>query len=126
MRTLMPGGFTSQKRRSTSMDDTVGSKPFPQLSCLNKDDMLSHAMSISIINPDDGQPFTIGKQGGARENDFVLNGVGMQVRHCVIKLRNEAEKRQFNSIETCGAGAVVLVNGQVKTVVCFSYIFRVS
>jgi hypothetical protein len=116
MQALMPGGFT-KPRRTNSMDDNLSNmKPFPQMTCLNKDDMLSHAMSISIVEPSDGQPFTIGKQGGARENDFVLNGVGMQVRHCCIKLKDSYAKRKYNTIEVCGAGAVVLVNGQVTTV----------
>ena len=38
--------------------------------------MLSHAMQVSLVPAVPGLPFTIGHEGGGRENDFVLNGVG--------------------------------------------------
>jgi hypothetical protein len=78
MSVLMPE--LSSRQRVLSMEDVGPSAVFPQLSLLNKDDMLSHAMTVPILLPDDGTPFTIGRNGGARENDFVLNGVGIQVK----------------------------------------------
>jgi hypothetical protein len=53
---------------------------FPMLSCLNRDDMLCHAMTVPIILPEGGGKFMIGGAGGAVDNDFTLNGVGMQVK----------------------------------------------
>jgi hypothetical protein len=69
--------------------------------------MLSHAMQVSLVPAVPGLPFTIGHEGGGRENDFVLNGVGMHQRHCEIIDRGE----EGFFLHSDGHGAIVLVNG---------------
>jgi hypothetical protein len=83
---------------------------FPMLSCLNKDEMLSHAMTVPITAQPD-QPFCIGRDGGGRENDFVLNGVGIQQRHCTIEQVGTGDDVSY-VVSNAGRGAVVLINGQ--------------
>ena len=123
MRTFLPGGFgnggvepgggdTFARGRVASMDlDLAGpAETYPLLSCLNKDDMLSHAMTVPVVTEGGGK-FCIGRSGGASDNDFTLNGVGMQVRHAAIEPSWDKEGHQFYSIAACVAGACVLVNG---------------
>ena len=44
--------------------------------------------AIPIVSEEAGQPFfTIGRSGGMQDPDFTLDGVGMQLRHCVIEDR---------------------------------------
>ena len=134
---LMPGGFQlgsgssggsmdSGEVRSRQESPMEAAVSYPLLSCLNKDDLLSHAMKIAVVPPDDGAAqFTIGRSGGARENDFTLNGVGMQVRHAAFHLSRisaggngddgieESDlERRGNFVQSCVSGASVMVNGE--------------
>ena len=66
-------------------------------------------MTIPIVAEEAGAPFTIGRSGGRRDPDFVLDGVGMQLHHCVIEDRGPEEGCY---IQAACRGAVVLVNGE--------------
>jgi len=83
---------------------------FPQLSCLNKDDMLSHAMVIPIGT--NTEAFMIGRSGGEEENDFELDGMGIQEKHCEITLA-KAAKQITAVIRSATRGAQTTLNGVV-------------
>ena len=79
---------------------------FPQLSCLNKDELLSHAMVVPIGPNVDY--FSIGRSGVEEENDFKLDGMGISENHCEITLipsKGEA------SIKSGNIGASTTLNG---------------
>jgi len=103
------GGFDDRSSRgSMSLDGQLLGPSFPMLSCLNKDEMLSHAMTVPIKFSAPGAPFHVGREGGGRDNDFTLNGVGIHPKHCSFE---EVAEGQM-AISNPGHGAVVLINGQ--------------
>uniref|UniRef100_A0A7S2RC50 Uncharacterized protein n=1 Tax=Rhizochromulina marina TaxID=1034831 RepID=A0A7S2RC50_9STRA len=81
---------------------TKAEEVFPQLSCLNRDDLLSHAMTVPI----NSESFHIGRSGVHDENDFELDGMGIQDKHCEI-----TKTPAGWTIRALTPGAVVAVNG---------------
>jgi hypothetical protein len=103
------GGFHDRlSRNSMSFDGQLVGPSFPMLSCLNKDEMLSHAMTVPIVFAQPGAAFNVGREGGGRDNDFTLNGVGIHPKHCSFEEIADGQMAVTNP----GHGAVVLVNGQ--------------
>jgi hypothetical protein len=81
---------------------------FPQLSCVNKDSMLSHAMTIPLLY----MPFTIGRTmtNGEASNNFALDGMGISSRHCQF----ENERWAGGAVSVCvlAPEAKVFLNGE--------------
>ena len=109
-------GFEDQKReaqsvrRGTSLPRAAAqilAETYPMLSCLNKDDMLSHAMQIPLGA---NLPFTIGRDSDSAKNDFVLNGMGIASSHCVFE-RVDDDSGGI-TLRSRGKGAEVVVNGE--------------
>jgi len=85
---------------------------FPQLSCLNKDDMLSHAMVIPIGLTQ--EHFSIGRSGVDDENDFELDGMGIQDKHCEIRVARGAANAMAAkaTVKAMSKSAATTVNGK--------------
>ncbi len=65
------GGFDkATERREKRVQQVDPREIFPQLSCLNKDDMMSHAMVIPITKGE----LTIGRTQEEPPNDFEIDG----------------------------------------------------
>ena len=89
-------------------DELSDKDRFPQLSCLNKDDVLSHAMVVPISDSQGNVPehFGIGRSGVEDENDFELDGMGIGEAHCeIIHADGKA------TIKSGGVTANTTVNG---------------
>ncbi len=96
---------------------------FPLLSCLNKDEMLSHTLTIKMgnattqrVGATTKRSFVIGRSVSRDDDapDFELNGMGIYPRHCKFEFVSDASgggERIF--LETVGLGAMVSVNGRL-------------
>lgn len=102
---------------------------YPQLSCLNKDEMLSHGKHIfdmcislrpslftpsllsAMVIPIKMDRLTIGKSDASGEkNSFEIDGMGILERHCVIEGEGDEVDKVY-SIKLEDDSAVVHVNG---------------
>eukprot|EP00616_Rhizochromulina_sp_CCMP1243_P017821 CAMPEP_0118966644 /NCGR_PEP_ID=MMETSP1173-20130426/4091_1 /TAXON_ID=1034831 /ORGANISM="Rhizochromulina marina cf, Strain CCMP1243" /LENGTH=1179 /DNA_ID=CAMNT_0006915457 /DNA_START=13 /DNA_END=3552 /DNA_ORIENTATION=+ len=82
MRLLGKDGYADAQRQAYVVKARQVSprETFPQLSCLNKDELLSHAMKVPLTS----KVFTIGRSNGSVQNDFMIDGMGIQDVHCEI------------------------------------------
>jgi len=113
------GGMANKKAAAAKTQVSVDAREvFPHLSCLNKDEMMSHAMVISMKD----DKCNIGRSDGSG-NDFEIDGMGICERHCRLAREGAAaaaeegakagEAKGSYYIELCDEHASVHVNGEV-------------
>lgn len=106
------GGFAAKKsesRKKRGSAITNDRDIFPQLSCLNKDELLSHAMVVPIKKAS----LAIGRSSvqDGEANDFEIDGMGMCEKHCCIERTNDGRA----ALRLLAPAAVVHINGEPVT-----------
>ena len=97
--------------------------PFPMLSCLSKDGIMSHSLTISMVAAaTTASSFIIGRSSASSSSssaaedspdvDFSLTGMGIAPQHCQFNFHDwRARGSSGATVQCLAAGATVCVNG---------------
>ena len=99
----------SRKSKMSFSDMDIPASQFPLLTCLNKDELLSHVMTMPLST----LPFTIGRASSEDfKPTFALTGMGIAGRHCSIEHVSYSADPNDVVIKLLSDEAELAVNGE--------------